>query len=68
MVVSNEKSEGMVYRYKCDAGDVNCEYSVEHEDMEEVRNQARIHRLGDHRPEDFDPAMWNPLIELERVA
>ena len=63
--MATEHGEHLLYRYKCDAGDVNCDYSVEHEDMEEVRNEARIHRLAEHRQEDFDPMMWNPVIEQE---
>ena len=60
--------EHTVYRYKCDFGDVNCDYSVQHEDMEAVRVEARRHRVADHRQEDFDPHMWNPMIEMERAG
>jgi hypothetical protein len=63
--MTNDSVERLTYRYVCDFGDVNCEFSAEHEDMEEVRNQARVHRLAEHRQEDFDPHMWNPVIEQE---
>jgi hypothetical protein len=55
--------------YQCDGdvGDVKCDYSVAHEDMEAVRVEARRHRVADHREEDVDPQVLDALIVTQAV-
>ena len=60
-------AERYVYRCDGDIGDVKCDYSVEHEDMEAVRVEARRHRVADHREEDIDAGVLDALITQQAV-
>jgi hypothetical protein len=65
--VTTEQAPAQRYAYRCDGdvGDVKCDYSVEYEDMERVRVDARRHRVADHREEDVDPQALDALIVMQ---